>query len=73
MSGPMSRYRQIIDEIPDPISIDDIPDVKIDLRGLSAYARERGVQPVELSDEEQNMFYSVPVETLRDWWSADAR
>ena len=52
----MSRYRESLAATPGPIMAKDIPDVRIDLRGLSAYARERGVQPVELSDAEKARF-----------------
>lgn len=34
----------------------DLPAVTVDLRGISAYARERGVQPSELTDDEKARF-----------------
>ena len=41
-----------------PYSIKDIPVFKIDYRGITEYARSRGVSVVSLSDEEKNRFIS---------------
>lgn len=62
MNGLMKRYRESLARTPGPVLAKDIPDMRIDLRGLSAYAKERGVQPAELSDEEKRRFLS-PVKT----------
>ncbi len=56
MSGPMSRYRKSLAATPGPIMAADLPAVTVDLRGISAYARERGVQPSELTDDEKARF-----------------
>ena len=61
MKETMSRYRESLAHTPGPIMAKDIPNVRIDLRGLSAYARERGVQPIDLSEEEKKRFLSEPV------------
>ena len=61
MNGLMERYRKSLRETPGPVMAKDIPDVRIDLRGLSAYARGRGVQPAALSDEEKARFISAPI------------
>ena len=61
MNGLMSRYRESLANTPGPVMAKDIPDVRIDLRGLSAYARERGVQPVDLSEAEKKRFLSDPM------------
>ncbi len=58
MSGLMSRYRESLAQTPGPIMQDDLPRVIVDLRGISAYARERGVQPAQLSEEEKALFIS---------------
>ena len=66
MNGLMKRYRESLARTPGPVLAKDIPDVRIDLRGLSTYAKERGVQPAELSDEEKRCFLSpakTPVAT----------
>ena len=60
MNGLMSRYRESLAQTPGPVMAKDIPNVRIDLRGLSAYARKRGVQPAELSEEERQRFLSEP-------------
>lgn len=39
-----------------PYFIADIPVVKIDYRGLTAYARQQGKRACDLSDEEKNRF-----------------
>ena len=44
--------------MPGPISLDQIPQVKIDYKGLIEYARTKNVQPGELSDDEKNMFFA---------------
>lgn len=56
MNGLMSRYKKSLASTPGPVLSKDIPPVRIDLRGLSAYARERGVQPADLKDEEKSAF-----------------
>ena len=58
MNGLMSRYRESLAQTPGPIMQSDLPSVVVDLRGISAYARERGVQPAQLSDEEKARFVS---------------
>lgn len=60
MSGLMDRYKKSLNETPGPVAAKDIPNVRIDLRGLSSYARERGVQPSMLSDQEKRRFLSTP-------------
>lgn len=41
-----------------PIMPSEIPDVRIDYKGLLAYAKKKGVKVIELTDEEKNMFVS---------------
>ena len=63
MNGRMERYRASLAETAGPVSLRDCPQVKMDLRGLMAYARERGVQPVDLSHDEKVRFVDVPPST----------
>ena len=34
----------------------DIPDIKIDYRGLTAFAHQKGVRVCDLTDDEKNLF-----------------
>ncbi|AOZ97945.1 hypothetical protein [Butyrivibrio hungatei] len=52
------RYNDILKNMPAPITLDQIPKVKIDYKGLIQYAKSKNMQPGELSDEEKNMFFS---------------
>ena len=61
------KYRALLKSMPAPIMPDQIPSgVKMNLSGLLAYAKEKGVQPGDLSDAEKNRFISGgQVETLQ--------
>lgn len=63
MNGQMERYRASLAETPGPISLNDCPQVKMDLRGIMAYAREKGVRPADLSHDEKVRFLDVPPAT----------
>ena len=63
MSGLMESYRASLLDTPGPISLEDCPKVKMDLRGLMAYAREKGVHAAELSDAEKLRFTDLPPTT----------
>lgn len=41
---------------PKPIMLSQLPDVRIDYRGLINYAREAGKTVADLSDEEKNAY-----------------
>ncbi|MDO5415768.1 MAG: hypothetical protein Q4F29_01090 [Lachnospiraceae bacterium] len=58
MSGPMQSYNRNIDSrnIPEPIHLSQLPRVKMDLAGLSRYAKNKGVSLYELSEQEKAMF-----------------
>ena len=61
------KYRALLKSMSAPIMPDQIPSgVKMNLSGLLAYAKEKGVQPGDLSDAEKNRFISGgQVETLQ--------
>ena len=52
----MRRYREAIKDMPDPIRLKDCPKINFDMRGIMAYAKKQGKHPIELSEEEQQMF-----------------
>ena len=56
MNGLMQRYRESLENTPGPILLKDLPPMVIDYRGLIKYANEKGVQPVELSEQEKKRF-----------------
>lgn len=55
MTGQMKKYRESLMKTPDPILLSQIKQ-KMDLRGLMAYAKERGVKVAELSEQERMSF-----------------
>ena len=56
MLGQMKRYKTSLANTPGPVAFEDIPNIKIDMKGLLAYAKEKGVEPAYLSDEEKERF-----------------
>lgn len=56
MNGPMKRYKENLAKMPDPILLSQCPKVKLDLRGLMQYAKEKGVKVIELTEKEKAAF-----------------
>ena len=56
MSGLMQKYNNILSNTPGPILLKNLPNMVVDYRGLIKYAREKGVQPAMLSEEEKKKF-----------------
>ncbi len=54
MNGPMKSYNQSV--LVGPYRKADIPDIKIDYRGLIAFAHQKGVRVCDLTDDEKNRF-----------------
>ena len=54
MSGQMRSYKP--SALAGPYSKADVPNIKIDYRGLTAFARNEGRRVCDLSDEEKNHF-----------------
>lgn len=52
----MVKYNQILQNMPAPILPSQLPNAKIDLAGLMAYARKKGVRAGDLTEEEKNRF-----------------
>ena len=55
MTGQMKKYRESLKKTPEPILMSQIQQ-KMDLRGLMAYAKERGMKVAELSEQERMSF-----------------
>ena len=56
MNGLMSRYKESLKNTPEHIPLSQCKKIKMDLSGLLRYAKERDVQPFELSESERNSF-----------------
>ena len=56
MNGQKKSYEQILSEMGRPVDIDEIPNRKMDLKGLLRYARKVGKKVSELSEEEKKQF-----------------
>ena len=56
MSGLMQRYNESLSQTPGPVLPKDLPRMTVDYRGLLAYAKQKGVEPAELTVEEKEQF-----------------
>ncbi len=56
MNGQMKKYRNSLAAMQGPILLNQCPDIKLDLRGLMNYAKEKGVKVIELSEAEKASF-----------------
>ena len=56
MSGLMQRYNESLAQTPGPVLPKDLPRITVDYRGILAYAKQRGVEPADLTDEEKEQF-----------------
>ena len=54
LTGRMKSFRSI--ELAGPYFKADIPNIRIDYKGLTAFARKKGKRVCDLSDEEKNLF-----------------
>ncbi len=54
MNGPMKSYKT--SALAGPYFKSDIPNIKIDYRGLTEFARNKGCRVCDLTDEEKNLF-----------------
>lgn len=55
MTGQMKKYRESLEKTPEPILLSQIHQ-KLDLRGLMAYAKKKGMKVVELTEQEKMSF-----------------
>lgn len=56
MNGPMKKYKESLVNMPDPILLSQCPKIRLDLKGLLQYAKEKGVKVIELSEKEKAAF-----------------
>ena len=61
MNGPMRKfnyeeYYKQLEIMPDPIMANELPKVKLNLKGIRDYARKKGVSIASLSDAEKQLF-----------------
>lgn len=60
MNGQMlssnERYKESLSKMSAPVYASQLPKVKMDLAGLSRYARNKGVSVRELTEAERNQF-----------------
>lgn len=59
MNGQMlnyKRYQESLDKTPEPIMPSQLPKIKMDLAGMSNYARKKGISLHELTVQERKRF-----------------
>ncbi len=56
MNGQMKNYKNSLSNMQGPILFSQCPNIKLDLRGLMRYAKEKGVKVVDLSEKEKASF-----------------
>lgn len=56
MSGQTMNYKISLRNSLKPIMPSELPDVRIDYKGLLEFAKQRGVRVIELTEEEKNRF-----------------
>lgn len=50
------RYFEQIKTMPEPIMMSELPKVKLNLKGIREYAKNKGVAIASLSEEEKQLF-----------------
>ena len=50
------RYFEQIKTMPEPIMVGELPKVKLDLRGIREYAKNKGVAIASLTEEVKQLF-----------------
>ncbi|MBD5461432.1 MAG: hypothetical protein HDR26_10900 [Lachnospiraceae bacterium] len=56
MNGQMKKYKESLANMSGPILLSQCPKVRLDLRGLMQYAKEKGVKVIELTEKEKAAF-----------------
>ena len=56
MNGQIKKYKESLSRTPGPIMPNQMPNLKLDMRGLVKYAKERDVAPIDLTQEEKERF-----------------
>ncbi len=50
------KYNEQLKSMPEPIMMSEIPKVKLDLKGIREFAKEKGISIASLTDEEKQLF-----------------
>ena len=58
MNGQMKRYKESLEDTPNPILLSQISK-KIDLRGIMNYAKKKGIKVSQLSESEKLKFITI--------------
>ncbi len=72
MNGQMlnsnRRYEESLNQMSAPVSASQLPKVKMNLAGLSRYARDKGVSVRDLTEKEKNQFgvFSMDLESMQE-------
>lgn len=61
-----AKYREYMKNAPTYVPPEDIPQIKIDYRGLIALAKKKGCQVAELSDAEKDPYIEGGMKHLRE-------
>ena len=56
MNGQMKKYKDSLNTMQGPILLSQCQDIKLYLRGLMKYAKEKGVKVIDLSEDEKSYF-----------------
>lgn len=56
MNGQMKKYKESLLHMPEPILLSQCSKIKLDLRGLMQYAKEKGVKVIDLTENEKAAF-----------------
>lgn len=58
MSGQMKKYKESLEDTPNPILLSQISK-KIDLRGIMNYAKKKGIKVSQLFESEKLKFITI--------------
>ena len=53
------RYLELLADVPDISEMKNVNKIKVDLRGVREYARQKGMSAADLSDQEKQMFMTA--------------
>lgn len=56
MNGQMRKYKESLANMSDPVLLSQCPKVRLDLKGLMQYAKEKGVKVIDLTEKEKATF-----------------
>ena len=58
MTGLMKKYKESLKNTPKPVMPSELPSIKLNLSALIKYAKEKGISPALLTEQEKKMFIS---------------